>query len=126
MPDEAENPHAFYTAFWRHIAARRDGHEDAGSELAAWLEGRERKDWPAPLGRYLIGEIGEAALLEAATAEDPARQAERRVEAYFYIGEIALAAGDEGKARQSFDAALETGAESFVEYLAARAERARL
>ena len=117
--------HGIDPALWRALAQLRLG-QDVKPGLRKALAGQDLSVWPGPLARYLLGEIDEAALLEASADPAPARQNEKRIGVYFLLGEEALAAGAQAEARQHFEAALATEATTFVEYLGARAELERL
>lgn len=117
--------HGVDPALWRALAELRLG-EDPKPALGRALAERDLTAWPGPLVRYLLGEIGEAALLAASADGNPQRQREKRVGAHFLLGQDALARGAHEDARRHFEAAVATDAQSYVEYLAAGVELSRL
>ena len=112
-------------ALWRAMAQLRLG-QDVKPALRQALAGQDLEGWPGPLVRYLLGEIDEAALLEASADSDRKRQNEKRIGVHFLLGEEALAQGAQDAARRHFEAAIATDAKSYVEYLAAGVELDRL
>lgn len=69
---------------------------------------------------YLAGEETQEGLLRAAE-EAPARKAQSRCEAWFFIGERKLLGGDKPGAREAFARAVETGARGVFEHDLAQA-----
>ncbi len=82
--------------------------------------------WSKNVGRFLIGEMTEEALLYAAAAGDEKTVPLRQCEAYFYAGMVRLLKGDSPGARDLFGKCVNTGIKSYAEYDLARAEMTRL
>ena len=118
--DDANLP---YETIFAHLAALRRGEADT-----AWLRQRRAAGsaWPSPIQRYLLGEIDRAALLQAARDTFDLRTTEQQCEAYFTLGEVALAAGDKGLARREFENCVQSGIVGFIEYGLAKRELERL
>jgi lipoprotein NlpI len=119
-PDNANLP---YDIIFGYLAGLRRGAPDR-----AWLEGHRLTTaaWPAAIHRHLLGEIDRAALLEAARDTFDLRTTEQQCEAYFTLGELALAAGDKETALREFENCVQSGIVGFIEYGLARRELARL
>ncbi len=120
---EADLAHDAYVQLMLHLAQRRGG--KAAPELKAAIPSMENK-WAQLIGYYLVGELKEEELL--ATAEGKADAVEKRghtCEAYFYIGQLRLIAGDRIAAKALFQQAIATGAKDYDEYTLAQGELAR-
>lgn len=114
-----------YSEFFRILVRRHQGGADRVAEFSAtvaqWPDG-----WPKSVGRYLAGELTETQLLNATYAGPLPTLKERLCEAYFYIGETHLLAGNRSTAEINFQSCITTGISHFSEHLLARAELARL
>ncbi len=119
-PDDANRP---YETIFAYLAGLRRGWPDR-----AWLQSNRMRgaDWPASIQRYLLGEIDRAALLQAARDTFDLRTTEQQCEAYFTLGEVALAAGDQEAARREFENCVQSGIVGFIEYGLAKRELERL
>lgn len=89
--------------------------------LTSWKTG-DVYPWLAILGRFLIGDVTEPELFQAANSVDEKLAGERKCEAYFYAGSRRLVAKDAITARTYFQQEVDTGVTSFTEYTSARAE----
>ena len=123
--DVADEP-ADYAHFYLYLSDARAG-DRAGAEalMAAYAQDREPirdGDWPGRIVAFLVSELSEGELLEAARvpAEQPA--IERLCEAHFYIGSLRLIESDRDGAVQAFRQCIEQGATSFYEHHSARSE----
>jgi predicted aspartyl protease len=87
-----------YGALWLYTARVQGGDAAlARSELEASLERQHDDNWPEPLGRFYLGKIDAARLLDEA-GRDKDGAARRRCEAEGYMGEWYRAQGDTGNA----------------------------
>ncbi len=87
-------------AIWRYLAevhAKVDGRDRLRGVLGATAG-----DWPMPILRYFVGDIGRPAVLSAADDADPGKRAGKLCEAYTYLGELDRARGGADAAAQSF------------------------
>ena len=119
-PDDANRS---YEMIFAYLAGLRRGWPDRG-----WLQANRMRgtEWPASIQRYLLGEIDRAALLQAARDTFDLRTTEQQCEAYFTLGEVALAAGDQEAARREFENCVQSGIVGFIEYGLAKRELERL
>ncbi len=119
-PDNANLP---YEVIFGYLAGLRRGTADR-----AWLQLTRMPagDWPAPIQRHLAGEIDRAALLQAARDAFDMRTNEQQCEAYFTLGQIALAAGDKETAIRELENCVQSGVVGFIEYDLARRDLVRL
>jgi lipoprotein NlpI len=109
---------------WRFVAEARAGHK-ATDVLKATADTLTADSWPAPLLHYFLGRLSGDQLLMAA-AKDASEAKGRACEAYYFLGQAALLSKDARQATKLFQAALATGMTRHTEYLAAKAELARL
>lgn len=110
-------------ALWQHMALARDGRagesklRDVAFDPAAW---------PGAAVRLFLRQAKPDDVIAAAHAGDPAGEDARLCQAYFYLGQAAVIAGDPTAATQLMRAAVDTGATATLEYRAARGELVRL
>lgn len=118
-----DTPNFEYEVIFGYLAGLRRGVPDR-----EWLQqNRMRKpDWPAAIQRHLAGEIDRSALLQAARDPFDMRTTEQQCEAYFTLGQIALAAGDRETAQRELENCVQSGIVGFIEYDLARRDLARL
>lgn len=120
-----------YTYLYLFLARCRTGvpanRLRAKKELIGYLEGLSNdEDWFAHLGRFLVGEIDEQALLKRARAGGKDEQREKLCEAMAYIGQKAMIAGDAKKAQACFKKVIETRVGSYMEYSTSDMELRRI
>ena len=121
----ALNPHDASSLLWLHIVHMRTGKDDAG-----WLKqkvmGHDLHKWPGLALSYFLSRTSAKDLVTfAQTSPDTARQ-EQRCDAWFYLGEEALAHGDRKGARDLFRQAV-TGCDAVdFEWAPAKVELLRL
>jgi len=120
-----------YTHLYLCLARSRTGvpaeRLKAMRELMKFLESRkEQNDWFAALGGYLIGNVSEEQLLKAARQGGKDQQRERLCEAWGYIGQRAMIAGERDRAVERFEKCLATKVGSFMEYGSAHMELRRI
>jgi len=111
-----------YIAALTSLVQLRSGRKQAAGEESKAFRAvlKELRKDPArnhllALPLYLAGDATEAELLQAAEAA-PARKAQARCEALFFIGERKLLEGDKPGARQAFRKCIDTGARGNLEH----------
>jgi len=115
-----------YIVLWLHMARLRSGAADT-ADLRKRLDGVDLDAWPGPIARHYLGEASIEAVVSAAEAvPEGVLRNERLCEAYFYLGEAELAAGQLVAGEALLRKAAATEATWFVEWSTARAELARL
>lgn len=118
----AANP---YYAMWLQIAAARAGRNEQAR--VASVTGRLDLDgWPGPVLKNMLGRMSLDAVLAAARDPDPETQQGQLCEAYFYLGELALARGERAEGERLLKLAIGTAQSGFSEFRAAQAELTRL
>jgi lipoprotein NlpI len=115
----ALSPESAEIAVWRTIAEQRAGIKNTEA-LAAARARLTDTGWPLPAVRYFLGEISASEL--AAHAGSDAETSD----AFYYLGEAALARGDRAEAIKQFTAATATSARGSFAYIGARIELAKL
>jgi tetratricopeptide (TPR) repeat protein len=118
-------PERDYAALWQYLSVARgggDGKPELLQELAAMPPG----EWPIQVGLFFAGKERTSAVLDAATSADPFRDNQMKCEAYFYLGQAALLAGDKTAATAYFEKTIATGVTYFAEYRMADVELKRL
>ncbi|MCK9283566.1 MAG: DUF3857 domain-containing protein [Rhodocyclaceae bacterium] len=112
-----------HVLIWLAMAAQRDG----GDPKAALQSFRPRlsEAWPAEGVALMVDEISADKLIESATAEDKEKRM-RLCEAYFYLGQKALLAGDRSQARRWFAQSADTGVTMYLEHIFSQLELKRL
>jgi hypothetical protein len=100
------------------IAATRD--------MEQYLAHRRPGDWSVKIGEFLVGQMSEAGLLQAATSPGTETTDGQRCEACFYIGSRNLIDGNQKAAIQNFRECIATGSSNFEEYASAEIELVRL
>ncbi len=114
-----------YNAIRLYLALRRSG-QDAAQRLRELTGTVPADQWPRPIiDLYLGGTTAERVLATVPAGGDTAAR-ERACEAYFYVGYYYLLNGDNGRAAELFQRALDTQVPYFNEYRSAEAELWRL
>jgi lipoprotein NlpI len=121
----AKSRNEHYPELFRLLARRRakkDEQRDAFLETVVnWPKG-----WAKSIGDYLLGDLSEMRLLAESNLGKTPSPNERRCEAYFYIGQTHLLAGDDTAAAEYFEKCVRTSVFHYFEYNLARAELSRL
>jgi len=107
------------------IRARTGEVAAATRDLRAYLESRRTgrpADWPSTVGRFLAGQLDEAAFLKAAEDPDARTSEEQQCEAWFYAGMKRLISNDRPAAIEYLQKCLATHVTNFEEYASAEAE----
>ena len=89
------------TALWLYLAKRKAGHDDRTS-LRDEVRSSDLKRWPGPAIRYFLGQISGAELERIARSDPNVHYFHQSCDAWFYLGEEALANGDRARARSYF------------------------
>ena len=117
-------PRQTYRLLWIHLASKRAG-LDAARELARSGYTGSRAEWPGPILSYLLGDTAENSLLSVARAA-AAESLPRLCEAWFFIAQNRLLAGNNGGAQTAFQEVLKTEIRPADEYIFAGHELKRL
>ncbi len=118
-------PGDLFAAIWLHLARARAG-QDGTAALVRNTACRDLGEWPGPVIRMFLGQTTGAAVLALARRAPTSASMKRREEAFFFVGQQRLMAGDREGARDSFRQATETGNAGSVEYRGAEAELRRM
>jgi tetratricopeptide (TPR) repeat protein len=115
-----------YPRFYIWLARLRLGDKTAATEeLRKFLDGRQPEshdDWTSKIGRFLIGQMSDAELFQAADKLSLDQGGEYHCEAFFYAGEKQLISGDKITAENDFKKCIATDDDGEVEYFSAKAE----
>jgi len=121
------DPFDIYSMLWRYLAADAGGHGEAGrAAVLSRLYDVEPDHWPAVAARHLLGRATAEEVLAEIDAAGPVERAGRLCEAYFYLAQARLIAGDRQGASRLFESAVATGVVRFVEYVGATVALKRL
>lgn len=118
------NPHLPYLILWYALAADRAGALDRKA-LAAHARKIDSDDWPGPLVELYLGKLTAERAESAAADRNTQIDAQHKCEAYFYLAEWQLAAGDRDGAKARLDQAVATCPHDFLEYSASMLEQKR-
>lgn len=77
------------------------------------------EQWPGPIVRFVLGDIGADELMAAAHNDHARKQREQQCEAFYFIGDHHLRDGDRKLAAGFFRRSIDTGVRSYIEYSAA-------
>ena len=113
-----------YGALWLHLARQRLRQDDS-EDFAAHAALIDSTRWPAPIVRYMLGDIRPDSLRSLAAGAELDGQAQRCVVS-FYLGEGALLRGDAAAAQSLFDETRTTCPKELNEHRAAVAELQRM
>lgn len=113
-----------YGAIWLHLARQRMRQDDS-EDFAAHAALVDSTRWPAPIVRYMLGDIRPDSLRTLAAAAELDGQSQRCVVS-FYLGEAALLRGESAAAQSLFDETRTTCSKELNEHRAAVAELQRM
>lgn len=94
------------------VRVRKGEAAQANQELSDYLAKRsdtKPEDWPAPIGRFLIGQMPEPDFLAAATSSDENVNRLKQCQAWYYCGLKQLLSGTKKLAADDFAKCLATG-----------------
>ena len=114
-----------YRQVWLFLARERAG-RDGKADLAAFRKSREGGDWPVPVIDMFLGTTSVADCLGAAKDADAQRDKEKKCEAFYFVGELHILAGERKQGVEFFQKCIDTGLSGFIEYEGAKAELDRL
>ena len=113
-----------YGGLWLHLARQRLRQDDS-EDFAAHAAAVDSTRWPAPILRYMLGEVHADSLRALAAAAELDGQTQRCVVS-FYLGEVALLKGEAASAASLFDETRTTCPKELNEHRAAVAELQRM
>ena len=96
---------------WLHLSRARAGQDDA-AEFTANAIRINTSVWSGPAVSFFLGRVSEQDLPILAGSTNLVIEMQQTCDAYFYLGEAALLAGDRNDARYNFEAALK-GCETY-------------
>ena len=112
-----------YANLWLWLIDTRSGDRiGASANLRTHRENRppiNEGDWYDAIVLYLLDELSESELFEAAIDSDPVRETEQSCEASFYAAQMRLIEHDLARAVVALNDCLKTGVRTFFEYQAA-------
>jgi len=114
---------SFYPYLYRELLQLRLKKAPAGfkNTVAGWED-----SWSKSLGQFLLGNLDESKLLQAAEKKDEEPVAGQKCEAYYFIGMMRLLKGDQTGARDFFKKSMSSEFKDYYEYHFASVELARL
>jgi len=126
-----------YNALWLYIARLKGGVPDTGdhsiAKNAEILGAQRARDgttgmtrWPAPVVKYMMGQMQAEEVRAQAKEGDPSRLAERVCDVDFYLAEVELAHSNVGAARPMLQNAADKCPFASFERMGATAELQRL
>jgi lipoprotein NlpI len=113
-----------YGTLWLHLVRQRLRQDDS-EDFAAHAAYVDTTQWPAPIVRYMLGDIRADSLRTLAAATELKDQSERCVVS-FYLGEVALLKGEEKEAATLFEETRASCPRHLSEHKGAVAELQRL
>lgn len=126
-----------YNALWLYLARLKGGVPDEGNHSlranVAILDSQKAQDgstglmrWPAPVVKFMMGQMKADDVRKAANEGEPARLAERVCDVDFYLAEVELAHGNAAAAKPMLENAVAKCPFASFERMGATAELARL
>lgn len=120
-----QNPTDTYRSIMADLTARRLGRRETAILETARRNIRAEL-WPADGVKFLLGELDEAGLLQSARQGTRFEIADHECEAFFWLGEVALAEGRREDGIKWLSRCVATGFLTNIEYKVAKAELQRL
>jgi tetratricopeptide (TPR) repeat protein len=114
-------PTNLYRILLLYLAQARAG-RNAQDDLARATIGLDLKEWPGPIVHMYLGKVTDDTVFDAVIDIDPAKQRQKRCQAYFYVGQQLLIRHNNGEAAKMFRETLATKATVLFEHEAAQAE----
>jgi lipoprotein NlpI len=110
---------------WLYLSTARLG-QDARAVVSALPAHADLSRWPGPALMLLLGKATPEEMLASTWSFERRVEVENLCEAYFFLGQYRLLAGDREGARRAFEDAVATGVKHYLEYGQAQAELRRL
>lgn len=117
-----------FRVMWYYFAAKEIDSGRAEEQIREQWQQADGDAWGQEILAYLVGEVSEDELIREAFSgsEDQTQLNYRLCEAYFYMGKVAAAKGQNYNALNFFKLALSTNVYPYLEHRYARSEIARL
>ncbi|HEY2032429.1 MAG TPA: tetratricopeptide repeat protein [Rhizomicrobium sp.] len=93
-------PHDQSSSLWLHLARERVGQPDA--DLPLRTKDMSLNRWPGPVLKYFLGRLSSDMLMRVAASDPDTQYWHQQCDAWFYLGEDALAKKDRTIARSLF------------------------
>jgi lipoprotein NlpI len=121
--DDSSGEDRDFALIWLYLSAERNGHRGRAA-IAPYVEQVDVARWPGAVIHYLAGRTSQDELLHEARKD---KQMERLnlSEAWFYVGQQLLLAGDADGAQRMFQRTVEIGALPYREHAFAQIELKR-
>ena len=114
-------PTNLYRILLLYLAQARSG-SHVQDDLAQATVGLDLKEWPGPIVSMYLGKLPEHVVFNAIVDIDPAKERQKRCQAYFYVGQQLLIRQNNSEAAKMFRETLATNATVLFEHEAAQAE----
>ena len=114
-------PTNLYRILLVYLAQARSG-SHAQDDLVQATVGLDLKEWPGPIVSMYLGKVPEHVVFNAIVDIDPAKERQKRCQAYFYVGQQLLIRQNNSEAAKMFRETLATNATVLFEHEAAQAE----
>ena len=118
-------PDQMYWQAFLFLARERAG-KDGKAKLSAFRKSRQTEEWPLPVIDMLLGTTSVTDCLSAAKDANAEGDKEKKCEAFYFVGELHILAGDRKQAAEFFGKCIDTGLSGFIGYEGAKAELERL
>jgi lipoprotein NlpI len=109
----------------RYVVRARQNN-DASGQLARDIQRLDVRAWPGPVAQFLLGQMTEEQLINAALDSNPLVQQQQLTMSTYMIGQFHLANGDEDRAAAFFTETLNQRLPTWIQYSGAREELRRL
>ncbi len=121
------NPPFAQAGLWSYLINSRIGQTaNARRDLAKYSERIRLTTWPGQVVDFYLGRRSSDSLLSVLKPSELWKDKVQRCQAYFYLGENAMIAGNNEEAKRLFNLAVDTGVSLAYEYIGAQAELKRL
>jgi lipoprotein NlpI len=125
LAETATQDEHLHALIWLYLATQRLG--ESGKAVVSGIRSRANlSQWPGPAVMMMLGDSTPEEMLAAAWTFDRKTELLQRCEAYFFLAQYRLLAGDRSGARDAFDISAATGVKQYLEYNYSRLELARL
>lgn len=121
--DRASSQEFPYVTIWFSLASKRAGMD--ATPRVPMLPASRSNDWPSAIVSLLNGSLSTDALIAVANSNPHERRA-RLCEAYYFLGQKALAEGDPISAKRWFEESVETDVIMYREHILSKNELKRM